>query len=297
MAALRDAERALPVELFETRPGRAVAVHSRVAGTSRPLVFFVHGSMATLLQWSAQIDAVEAAGYDAVAFDWIGCGRSPKPEGWEHYTPDALYADLAAIFDAHARGRRAALVAHSYGCDLALRLAVARADAISRIVLMSPAEAMPRMPLTIFRLPQRVLEWIQPSLSASFEAAAIADAEATPAAAKLCAAINGANAMHVCKAYYRQVELHADPRAVRATTLVLAGTEDAVIPPAASERVAASLPSAHFALVPRTSHQLMMEAPDAVSGLVLEFLTRGTASGTDAQVPPTDFNHLLEPEC
>ena len=81
--------------------------------------------------------------------------------------------------------------------------------------------------------------------------------------------------MHVCKAYYRQVELRADLLAVRTPTLVLAGADDAVVPPAATKRVAATLPRAHFALVPHTSHQLMMEAPDEVNGHMLAFLERG----------------------
>ena len=42
-------------------------------------------------------------GYAVVAYDWFGCGRSPKPQGWDLYAMGELYEDLKAMRYARAQ--------------------------------------------------------------------------------------------------------------------------------------------------------------------------------------------------
>ena len=90
--ALRAAEAALPVDMVEVRPGRTLAVHARLRADADKIVFFVHGSCASMLQWRAQIEALADGGHSVVAFDCFGCGRSPKPSVWAAYS----FANLQA---------------------------------------------------------------------------------------------------------------------------------------------------------------------------------------------------------
>ena len=48
-------EARLLVETVEIRPGRHVAVHHRPSSTSKPRIFFVHGSCASMLQVSVGV--------------------------------------------------------------------------------------------------------------------------------------------------------------------------------------------------------------------------------------------------
>ena len=49
------------------------------------------------LQYAAQVPVLQAAGMGVVAFDYLGCGRSQKPNSFHAYAADELYQDLRAI--------------------------------------------------------------------------------------------------------------------------------------------------------------------------------------------------------
>jgi pimeloyl-ACP methyl ester carboxylesterase len=55
-------------------------------------------------------------------------------------------------------------------------------------------------------------------------------------------------------------------------TLVVCGAEDVMTPPEGMQRLAAAIPGARFALVPRAGHLAPMEEPAACAGLVRRFL-------------------------
>ncbi|KOO34479.1 hydrolase, partial [Chrysochromulina tobinii] len=122
-------EARLLVETVEIRPGRHVAVHHRPSSTSKPRIFFVHGSCASMLQYEALVAYYAAAGHEVVAYDYLGCGRSPKPRDWYAYSFLELRADLAAVVVRYGRAtqvlggseeKKNLLVCHSAGCALAL---------------------------------------------------------------------------------------------------------------------------------------------------------------------------------
>jgi pimeloyl-ACP methyl ester carboxylesterase len=70
----------------------------------------------------------------------------------------------------------------------------------------------------------------------------------------------------------------ADSRAtlaeVRVPTLVLAGAEDVLTPPAESELLASAIPGAKLEIVPRAGHLASLERPDAVNAVLQAFLAR-----------------------
>ncbi len=60
--------------------------------------------------------------------------------------------------------------------------------------------------------------------------------------------------------------------AVRARTLVIAGTGDRLVPPANSERIASLIPGARLVLLPGAPHRLFAENAEAFNREVLSFL-------------------------
>jgi pimeloyl-ACP methyl ester carboxylesterase len=55
-------------------------------------------------------------------------------------------------------------------------------------------------------------------------------------------------------------------------TLVIAGRDDQLIPPAASRKMAEAIPNAQFTLIPDAGHLAPLEQPVATSRVIAEFL-------------------------
>ncbi len=77
-----------------------------------------------------------------------------------------------------------------------------------------------------------------------------------------------ANQVRALAAFDATGDLHA----IRARTLVLAGTDDLLFPVAQSEAFARSLPNASFAAIEGAAHSIPLEFPDAFTARVLDFL-------------------------
>jgi len=315
LAVLDAAHEALPVELVEVRPGRTLAIHSQPRPGAEQTVLFVHGSCGSLLQWKDQI-ALAAKKRAVVAFDTFGCGRSPKPPEWDAYSFAELRDDLAAVLARFSvPGRTMVVVAHSAGCSLALAVAAASLAStppgppIDGLCLMGAFAEPPRVP-SIFYLPTFVLSLMQPRLSAGFEALALhADTRAGKTAARryllgLAPAVNAANDMFMCKAYYRQLSAPSKEEiqsvGAEVPCLLIAGEDDALVPPESTAELHALLSSgapSEMHSVRATSHQLMQEDPEAVNALLGAFLQsvyarpkpKKTAKARASAVPDKSF--------
>jgi alpha-beta hydrolase superfamily lysophospholipase len=70
---------------------------------------------------------------------------------------------------------------------------------------------------------------------------------------------------------------------------VLAGADDALIPPAVARALAAALPDAVLTVLPDAGHLSPLEVPDAVANALLGLLLRVTQpSAAPAPPPATD---------
>ncbi len=54
-------------------------------------------------QYAAQVPALHKEGLDTVAFDYLGCGRSEKPDDFAAYAAEELYQDLVAVFQSYSK--------------------------------------------------------------------------------------------------------------------------------------------------------------------------------------------------
>ena len=223
--------------------------------------------------------------HEVIAFDCFGCGRSPKPNKWDAYGYEALRADLAAVLASYGsntarRHTKNVLVAHSAGCSLSLAVVAAvhaqPSVTIDGLCLLGALGAAIK-PHPVFYLPVFLLNRLQPTLSAGFEALALhehtrqATTEAHRKVLALAAGVNASNPMHMCKAYYRQYgaptpdEVRKVAERVKSICLIV-GEGDQLVPLAGTEALKALLPSGTpLHVIPRASHQMMQEDPGMCS--------------------------------
>lgn len=268
-----------PGELEEIRPGRFVHLRRHEGGArADTTVFLCHGAGGNKHQWRHQWQALVAAGYRVVAWDFLGHGQSPQPRQREAYASDALAEDYRQLVSTFGSARNV-LVAHSYGARLTLAVLLAlhrdgRLGDIDRVALLGtpPASAkLARGPLAW--LPTGLLELLRPLLARGFRRRAWhPDADRALVAHE--EAVARRNSLHV----FKSLLAGAAPIAPQALpqldlpVLLLAGDSDGLTPAAIAADLATRLPRAELHVVPRCGHQIMLEQPEETNARLHAFL-------------------------
>jgi len=103
---------------------------------SGPLVLLVHGFPELAISWRAQIEALAAAGFHAVAPDMRGYGGSEKPADKSSYGVLDLVGDLVDLV--HALGETSCtVVGHDFGASVAWHCALTRPDLFRAVFCLS----------------------------------------------------------------------------------------------------------------------------------------------------------------
>ncbi|WP_288759057.1 alpha/beta hydrolase [uncultured Brevundimonas sp.] len=109
-----------------------------------PLVLLIHGFPELGVSWRAQVEALAAAGYRAVAPDMRGYGGTEKPEGVAAYSILSLVGDMVDLV--RALGADACVVAgHDWGAPVAWHCALLRPDVFTAVAGLS-VPFQPRRP-------------------------------------------------------------------------------------------------------------------------------------------------------
>jgi pimeloyl-ACP methyl ester carboxylesterase len=261
-----------PEEEFLEVPGGRV--HMFRAGGGEP-VLFLHaaGGAGTWLDFHRLL---AEGGYDVIAPDHPGFGKSddfPEVEAMD----DLVYHYLD-LLDALGL-ERAHVVGASFGGWIAAELAVAAPHRVGSLALLSAAGLrLPEHPVPdIFLMPPAELV---ATLFHNPPPAAAPAASATPDIDAVLAAYRDATAL----ARFSWVPFLSNPklerrlRRITAPTLVVAPSDDRLIPVAHAQRYAARITGARFAEVPDCGHAMYFERPAEFAGLVLGFLARNGLS-------------------
>jgi magnesium chelatase accessory protein len=274
----RDASR-----LVRCRPHRW---HLQVRG-SGPDVLFLHGAGASAHSFAALSGLVSAAGWRTVAPDLPGHGFTRLGVRGRSGL-DAMAEDLAALL-AQEGIRPAAIIGHSAGAAIALRLAEMLPAAPRCIVginaALGPFEGVAGW---LFPVIARVLA-LNPLVPQLFSRGSRAPAQI----ARLIGSTGSALDAHGLDLYRRLV---ADPRHVEGALAMMAqwrlegilsrlagialpcllvtADRDRAVPPATSARAAAAMPAAELVSLTGFGHLVHEEAPGAVASLILPFLER-----------------------
>lgn len=222
-------------------------------GTGSPLIL-LHGGFSDASVFGANTPAL-AARFRVVTPERRGHGHTPDVAGPISY--DLMADDTAAFLDALGI-RRAHLVGHSDGANVALLVALARPDLVDRLVLISGN----------FRYDGLVTGLDLGDLAANTY---LADAYAQVSP-------DGRDHFPVVAAKIEHMAATeptlttADLGRVRARTLVMAGDDDAIAP-AHTEALYRGIPGSELAVIPGTSHALIIEKPALCNEIILDFLT------------------------
>lgn len=224
-------------------------------GTGAPPVVLVHG-LAVSHRYLTPLAVALAPTHPVYVPDLPGFGLTERPG--TAYDVARHAAHLTAWLAAYRTGP-VCLLGHSFGAEVAARLAADRPDLVAALVLAGPTSdpaARSRRGLVGRWLADTLREspWQAPILLRDLR-----DARPWRVYASLSQSVRNA--------------IEADLVRVTAPTVVLAGARDTVVPPAWRAQAARLIPTARTVTVPGAAHNVATTAPAQVAGAIRELLT------------------------
>jgi pimeloyl-ACP methyl ester carboxylesterase len=226
-----------------------------------PPVILLHGGFANTEVWGNQVPALMRAGYQVVAIDSRGHGRSSRDD--RPLTYELMASDVIAVMD-HLILSRAAVVGWSDGAIVGLVLALHNPDRVSRVFAfaanMDPSGVIPGfdhnpMALRFIAKAQRDYRRLSPTPGdfAGFAAAVehMWDTEPNYTA--------------------------ADLARIATPVAIVDGDHDEAIKREHTAYLARSIPGAQLIILPAASHFAMFQQPGEFNDAMLGFL--GPAGG------------------
>ena len=245
--------------------------HVQRMGTG-PVLLLLHGAGAATHSWRALMPLL-ARSHDCIAVDLPGHGFTTAVPGRAGL--EAMAADLSTLLDVLGV-EPAALVGHSAGATIALRLSLDRGprpvvaingawalfDGLAAWLFPFMAKALAVNPLTVpmftaMSSPRRTRQLLERTGS-----------RIDPEGLDLYHALLSDRA-HVAGALAKMASwdlrrLHRDARGHAAPVLLLAGDRDGTVPPKVSREMLPRLPDATLEVMPGLGHLAHEEAPDPV---------------------------------
>jgi pimeloyl-ACP methyl ester carboxylesterase len=275
---------------IQTAPG--LFFTAEIAGPADgATVLLLHGFPQSRHSWRAQLPALAAAGYRAVAPDQRGYspGARPDPADLANYQYDRLIADVLAIADgAGAAGRRFHLVGHDWGGQVAWGVAARHPERLASLSILSrphPSAFVAALQAAdgdqkhrsrhhrAFLDPttaDRLLQNDAASLRAALREAGVPDRSI----ADYLSVLGTRPALEAALAWYRAQEgLRVALGRIAVPTLYIWGDADSTVGRAAAEGTAAFVDAPYrFEVLPGIGHFATDQVPDAVNALLLAHL-------------------------
>lgn len=265
----------------ETFDGARLRVLSRGEG---PVLLLAHGVLLSARIWVRQFQDWPEQGFRVVAFGQRGHGLSSV--GTAGHSIDNLAGDIRAVIEALDLDD-VTLVGHSMGGFGALAFVLRHPAAASRLrglVLLSTlsrspmASAVPvvrRIMTTLARRgPDAARVLARPDLGFSLARLGLgrkATAENIEYTRAMLVATDPVTARDAVVSLL-DFDLTPELGALGVPTLVIVGSADVLTPPREARRMAAAIPGAWLTTVAGGGHMLMLERPDELSRLVLDFV-------------------------
>jgi pimeloyl-ACP methyl ester carboxylesterase len=242
-----------------------VGLHYEVHGEG-PVILLSHGYSATSEMWRGQVEALSKH-HRLVTWDMRGHGRSDYPEDPAAYSEPATVADMAAILD--AVGAETAIVGGlSLGGYMSLAFNRVHPERVRGLLIIDTGpgyrndEARAGWNATAIRTAER------------YEAEGLGRLAAGSPEMRMS---KHRNAEGLAKAA-RGMLTQRDPAVLNSLTtiqvpaLVLVGADDTPFL-AASDYMAAKIPGAVKAVIPKAGHAANIDQPEAFNRAVLDFLS------------------------
>lgn len=244
-----------------------------------PLVVLLHGSGGGFRSFAPQVETLASRGFRAVAWNMPGYGLSVPVEP---YNLKGLAESAAALIDGLTAegGAPVALVGQGMGGMVAQELVLRRPELVRQLVLVATAAAVLPADGYAEHIAQgerwlaegqemaQIAETLTPRLVGSGalpEGVALATfcQRQVPAA-------TWRHALQAMRGFDRRAALAH----IHVPTLLVAGEQDHVAPPAAMQAMAGAIAGAELLCLPATGHLPHLEQPDAFDAALLDFLRR-----------------------
>jgi pimeloyl-ACP methyl ester carboxylesterase len=233
-----------------------VSTWYRVTGRGEPLML-LHGGLTDASEFVATEPAL-TSDFRVFTPERRGHGHTPDVEG--PITYDLMAADTIAFLE-EVVGGPAHLVGHSDGGNVALLVALRRPDLVRRLVLVSAN-------FNHDGLVPEALDVVKDL--AEMDMMADAYGAVSPDGRDHFATV----AAKIDRMFREEPTLTtADLASVSARTLVMVGDDDAIAP-GHTLALFRGIPTAELAVVPGTSHVLLLDKPELCNGILTDFLTR-----------------------
>jgi len=262
-----------------------VNLHYDVHGAGEPLLMIM-GLGASSAAWDPQMLAQLGRTFQVITFDNRGTGQSDKPDA--PYSVEMFADDAAGVLD-HLRIERAHIFGVSMGGMIAQEFALRHACRIKALVLgcttAGGEHSVPPPPesLAVLTAPREgvppdeiirrgwplgyTLDYIEKNRAKLEAAIARLLEHPTPPFA-----------------FQRQLEGTYTLRTwdrlpdIKASTLVITGGADVLIPAKNSQLLAARIPGAKLHIIPNVGHAFMNQAPDEALRVIVPFLKERAAA-------------------
>jgi pimeloyl-ACP methyl ester carboxylesterase len=250
-----------------------------------PPVLLIHGWPDDHTLWRHQVPELTAAGFSTIAPDLRGFGRSSRPTDVEDYAMQRIVGDLLGVLD-HLGVERACVVGHDWGAAIAWVLASLYPDRVERLAVISVgsvtayheaglAQREKSWYMLLFQFPGVAEQWLSESDFRNFR-----DLFRHPDSDTLAATLADRDRLAATLAIYRanmraEVLVTGVPPMppVAAPTLGLWSTGDPALIEASVTGSARHVSGPwRYERIDGVGHWIMLEAPDRVNRLLLQFL-------------------------
>ena len=268
-------------------------------GTGDRLALCLHGFPEHSFSWRFQLPLLADLGYRAWAPNLRGYGRSSRPEGVEAYSLECLMDDVAGLIDASGC-REVVLLAHDWGAVIAWHFAMRQKRPLSHLIICNvphpgPARRALRKGIAqlrkswyifFFQIPG-LPEWLLGQAGAkavgqAFRGSAI-DKSRFPDGVLEVYRRNAAEpgALTAMINYYRALVRGGGARrqqqeglpVINTPTLMVWGEEDMALTKETTYGTEEWVSDLTIRYLPRVSHWVQQEAPEAVNAMIRAFLT------------------------
>ncbi len=250
-----------------------------------PAVLMIQGLGFSSKFWARQISAL-APHFQVVVFDNRGAGQSDKPK--EPYTISLMAQDAVGLLD-HLGIVKAHVIGASMGGYIAQVLAVNYPERVDRLVLMCTHFGGPEYLAATAELWKEILNVRALTLTQIYRHGlryALAEEffdthpkEVEELVKMKVVETPPAYAFQNQFAAASQFDFRRNVGQIKTPTLVLAGTEDRIVPIKFAQQLAEAIPNAKFKVIEGAGHLLFWEKAEEVNQEILNFLWGGYDDG------------------
>lgn len=260
---------------------------------SAPVVVFSNSLGTTLEMWDAQAHAL-AGRYRVLRYNTRGHGQSQVID--QPATIETLTDDLAGLLDGLGIGR-AHIVGLSIGGMTAQMMGIRHPDKVLSLSLLATSPHMPTRESWEERAAKvraEGLDWLADGTMGRWFTAGFHAAHPQEVARQWAQFVATDRVGYaICCGAIAVMDLRPSLAAIKAPTLIIAGSEDPAAPPAHAEEIRSRVADAELLVLPHAAHLLAVEQPERVGAVLADFLDRQSHGGRNVRAGGASFEEGL----